>query len=253
MSKARPIVRSSVIAHRGASAYAPENTLVAIELAAAMGAHWVEIDVKLTRDGQLVVIHDDTLERTSNGVGAVVLQDLVHIRQLDAGSWFSYKYAGIQVPTFEELIACVLRLGIGLQVEIKPTIGDDIETAEAVIPLLRELWPEDNDQLFVSSFSVRALKAARQLWPTVPLAIACLLAPADPAALLNEYDCSILHVVDPFLSEDHLLRLKDSGVEFAVATINDPARARYLLQNGAQSVLSDYPDLLVDPISRSLP
>ncbi len=238
------VVQSNLIAHRGASAFAPENTLTAIEIAARMGAQWVEIDVKLTRDGALVVIHDDTLDRTTSGQGAVVLNTLEQIRSLDAGRWFSNTYAGVTVPTFEEVVDTAICLGLGLQVELKPTIGDDLETAEAVIPLLRQKWPLGPHRLFVSSFSTRALGKARALWEEVPLCLASLVAPADPAALLAEYDCQILHVVDPFLDEGHLRRLRDSEVEFAVATVNDPQRARYLLSRGAQSVLTDYPNLL---------
>ncbi|EPN36207.1 glycerophosphoryl diester phosphodiesterase, partial [Pseudomonas syringae pv. actinidiae ICMP 19096] len=169
MPKSAPLVRSSLIAHRGAKAYVPENTLLALEKAAECGAKWVEIDVKLTRDGQPVVIHDDMLDRTTNGRGAVVLHDLDAIRKLDAGGWFAAEFTGLQVPTFEEIVACALRLDLGLQVELKPTIGDDVETAEVVMPILKNLWPADNDQLFVSSFSVRSLTAARRLWADVPL------------------------------------------------------------------------------------
>ncbi|KGS13951.1 MULTISPECIES: glycerophosphoryl diester phosphodiesterase [Pseudomonas syringae group] len=247
MPKHAPLVRSPLIAHRGAKAYAPENTLLALETAAQRGARWVEIDVKLTRDGQPVVIHDDLLDRTTNGRGAVVLHDLNAIRQLDAGSWFAPEFAGLQVPTFEEVVNCALRLKLGLQVELKPTIGDDVETAEVVMPILKRLWPADNEALFVSSFSVRSLTAARRLWADVPLAIASVVAPADPVALLAEYDCRILHVLDDMLDDHHLERLKSSGIEFAVATINSPERARYLLEHGAQSILSDYPDLLSLP------
>lgn len=208
MLKPAPLVRSSLIAHRGAKAYVPENTLLALEKAAECGAEWVEIDVKLTRDGQPVVIHDDLLDRTTNGRGAVVLHELQAIRMLDAGSWFAPEFAGLQVPTFEEIVACALRLNLGLQVELKPTIGDDVETAEVVMPILKNLWPADNDRLFVSSFSVRSLTAARRLWNDVPLAIASVVAPADPVALLAEYDCRILHVLDDMLDDHHLVRLK---------------------------------------------
>ncbi|CAM3344571.1 glycerophosphoryl diester phosphodiesterase [Pseudomonas floridensis] len=252
MPNRSPLVRSSLIAHRGAKAYVPENTLLALETAAQHGAAWVEIDVKLTRDGRPIVIHDDLLDRTTNGKGAVVLHDLDDILELDAGSWFSPEFAGLQVPTFEEVVACALRLNLGLQVELKPTIGDDVETAEVVIPILKRLWPADRGQLFVSSFSVRSLVRARQLWREVPLAIATLVAPADPVALLAEYDCRILHVLNDMLDEHHLTRLQDSGVEFAVATINNPYRARYLLARGAQSILSDYPDLLDRPDEEDL-
>ena len=107
-----------ISAHRGYSAVAPENTLPALEAALAAGAHVAEIDVKLTRDGQLVVMHDATLERTTDGRGPISALTLAEIRSLDAGSWFDRKFAGTKVPTLDEVLAWS-RGRLGILVEMK--------------------------------------------------------------------------------------------------------------------------------------
>jgi glycerophosphoryl diester phosphodiesterase len=105
-------------AHRGASGQAPENTLAALELAISLGADMAEIDVQPTADGQLVVFHDDTLERTSNGTGRVTAQTLAKLRSLDAGSWYSRHYAGQTIPTLAEVMN-VARGRLALNIELK--------------------------------------------------------------------------------------------------------------------------------------
>ncbi len=96
----------TVIAHRGASSYAPENTLAAFDLAIQMGVSHIELDVHFTRDGHVVVIHDETVDRTTNGSGPVTSHALAALQGLDAGSWFGGKFAGQRIPTFEEILSC---------------------------------------------------------------------------------------------------------------------------------------------------
>ncbi|HBF31195.1 glycerophosphodiester phosphodiesterase family protein [Rhizobium sp.] len=239
-----PFVQEQLIAHRGASAYAPENTLAAMREAKKRGARWVEIDVKLTRDGHPVIIHDDKVDRTTNGKGLVAGLTLQDIRALDAGSWFDPSFAGEKVPTFEELIETVLELDLGLQVELKPTAGDDVETADTACAALLRHWPHARGRLFLSSFSVRSLTRAAKLMPDVPRAFAVVVPPKDPRALLAEVDAQILHCTSDLVDAEALARLNESGVEFAVATINKAEDAKRLLAGGAQTVISDYPELL---------
>lgn len=245
MSASHPIVDAPIIAHRGASAHAPENTLVAIREAARRGARWVEIDVKLTRDDQPVVIHDDKVDRTSDGTGYVKALSLAQIRGLDAGSWFGTQFAGERIPLFEELLETVLDCGLSLQVELKPTAGDDIETAEVACGVLRDIWPKGRGGLFLSSFSPLSLAQAAVEMPDIPRAFAVVAPPRDARALLARVDCQILHCVRDLAENDEVLRrLDESGVEFAIATINQAESAHRLIAAGAQSVLSDHPDLL---------
>ncbi|MCJ8510249.1 glycerophosphoryl diester phosphodiesterase [Rhizobium lemnae] len=238
-------MKDALIAHRGAPLLAPENTLPAIRAAAAQGARWVEVDVKLTRDRKPVIIHDDQVDRTTNGHGFVANMMLEYIRSLDAGSSFSPEFADTRVPTLEELVETVLELGINLQLELKPTPGDDIETAEIALAAIKDFWPANRDGLFFTSFSIRSIHAAARLMPNVPRAFAVVVPPKDPKALMAETKCQILHLQRALLSDDALKILADSGIEFAVATINEADKAQHFFAGGAQSILSDVPDLFL--------
>ncbi|ATZ94530.1 MULTISPECIES: glycerophosphodiester phosphodiesterase family protein [Dickeya] len=238
------VVNDALIAHRGASALAPENTLAAMRKAAQLGATWLEVDVKLTRDNQPVIIHDDRVDRTTNGRGWVAGLTLEEIRRLDARAQFGEAFAGVTIPTLQELIACVLELDMGLQLELKPTAGDDVETAEVALGVLKSMWPANRDRLFLSSFSVRSIQAAARLMPDVPRAFAVVVPPKRPVALLQETHCQILHCLSALLDDEAQHILADSGIEYAVAIVNDAAQARRFLANGAQTILSDIPDLL---------
>ncbi|MGV1831897.1 glycerophosphodiester phosphodiesterase family protein [Agrobacterium vitis] len=240
----RLVVPEPIIAHRGAPFIAPENTLPAMKAAVEKGAKWVEVDVKLTLDLKPVIIHDDTVDRTTNGKGLVAGLTFDDIRRLDARASFGEEFAGIQIPTLEELIEIVLDLDVGLQLELKPTAGDDIETAEVALDVLKAMWPKNRERLFITSFSIRSIHAAARILPDVPRAFAVCVPPRDPVALLNETKCQVLHVTKDLLTDDKIKVLADSGVEYAVAVINDPLTARRLLDAGAQTISTDIPDLL---------
>jgi len=239
-----PVVDAPVIAHRGASALAPENTLPAVERAAAHGARWVETDVRLTGDGGLVMIHDATLDRTTDGHGPVAHATLDEIRARDAGSWFAPDFAGTRVPTLAEYIACVLDCGLCLQLELKENSGREDALVDAVAAVLRTHWPLGRGRLFLSGFSERCTRLAAQALPEVPRALAVEFVPRDPVARLAEAGCSILHVQAAATGPRDRARLTHARIEWAAATVNDAATARAFLDAGATCVLSDHPDLL---------
>lgn len=238
------VVDAVLIAHRGASALAPENTLPAVELSAARGARWIETDVRLTADGELVMLHDATLDRTTNGTGAVACTPLEHILGLDAGAWFGPTFAGTAVPTLTQFLACVLDCGLCLQLEFKENSGREEPLVEAVAKVLRAHWPLGDRGLFVSGFSERCMRLAAKELPEVPRALAMEYIPRDPAARLAESRCGILHVQASLADPQGRVRLTGAGIEWAAATVNDADEARELLAAGATSVLSDYPDLM---------
>ena len=138
MASTKPFVRKPLIAHRGAPAHAPENTLTAVRMAKEMGARWIETDVRLTADGALVMIHDETLDRTTNGSGPVLMATAEEIRSLDAGSWFAPEFAGETVPTLHEFIACIRTEGLNLQLELKEVFGLEEELVRKVHDVLAE-------------------------------------------------------------------------------------------------------------------
>src|SRR6185437_12837650 len=110
----------SVIGHRGAASSAPENTLGGMRRAHALGIRWVEFDVRLSGDGHCILLHDDAVDRTTDGTGEAAALDFAALRRLDAGSWFSPDFAGERIPTLEETVALLGVLGLGANVEIKP-------------------------------------------------------------------------------------------------------------------------------------
>src|SRR4051812_46107573 len=122
-----------IIGHRGAKATAPENTLAGIRQAAREGATWVEFDVKLTADGYAILMHDETLERTTSGQGPVRRMALQDIRQLDAGMRFGPQWRGEKVPTLSEALQLLAELNMGFNLEVKPCPGREAETARAAV------------------------------------------------------------------------------------------------------------------------
>ena len=146
-----------MIGHRGAAGAAPENTLASIRKARELGATWIEFDVKLTKDGHAILFHDDCLERTTDGRGAVAATTLAEIRRLDAGGWFGPAFRGEPVPTLGQALALCVELHLGINVEIKPCAGREVETAQVTVATLLDVWPRDRPAPLVSSFSPACL------------------------------------------------------------------------------------------------
>lgn len=239
------IVTSPIIAHRGASARAPENTCAALVHAAQLGAGWVEVDVQLTADNHLVVIHDLSVDRTTDGTGVVRELTLAQLRHLDAGGWFSADFAGERIPTLDEIVRTCRELGLNLQLELKPAVGDEYELTQRALQRFGSQWPvTQHHRALISSFSTACLAHARTVLPTVARALAVTAIPDDPWPVLRSAEADILHVLDDGGDLARFRRLGASGVEFAVAIVNDPARARALLAAGCQTILTDLPDLL---------
>src|SRR3989338_4007474 len=147
------LIIPKVIGHRGAKAYAPENTLASIHAAADLGIEWVEIDVKLTKDGVPVIFHDEELNRCTNGSGLVAETDFKTIGELDAGLWFGDSFLGEKIPTLEEALNVIIDRGLGVNLEIKPCPGREVETAEVMLDHATRIWSDDAPPPLISSFS----------------------------------------------------------------------------------------------------
>lgn len=232
-----------MIAHRGASIDAPENTLEAYALAADAGFGWIEVDTQLTQDGQPVMMHDFTVDRSTNGTGYVCELTLDQMRALDAAPHHP-AYRGATVPTLAQTIELCLARDLGLVLELKPIWGADIETALAVADLLNRMWPRDNGKLVVTSFASLVLLTMRQAAPWVPLGFATEIVPANPKACMEMLGVSTFHLNYGFALRQGIDRLLAAGAQVAVATVNDADIARQLLAMGAQGVMTDSIDLL---------
>jgi len=239
-----------VIGHRGAAGYAPENTLEALHTAADLGIDWVELDVKLTKDQVPVIFHDDTLERTTNGYGAVADTLYEDLKQLEAGSWFSEGFTGIRIPTLEEALDVLITRNMGLNLEIKPCPGRERETAEVALDLLSTIW-DDHERLIISSFEYVSLEAALDMAPDWHRGF--LLPeewPPEWEKLAEYLDVSTFHVNGNTVGQEQIETLVDLEKPVLAYTINDPDRARFLLRWGVDGFFSDTPDIIKDAIFR---
>ena len=177
------------IAHRGAGKLAPENTLAAFRHGAPFGYRMFEFDVKLSGDGVAVLLHDATLNRTTNGHGRLDALTLGQIAQLDAGSWHSPAYAGEPVPTLAAIARYLRANGYLANIEIKPVPGAEWRTGAAVALDARTLWADADVPPLLSSFSEEALAAARDAAPELPRALLLDKLPGDWLDRLRALDC----------------------------------------------------------------
>jgi glycerophosphoryl diester phosphodiesterase len=242
-----------VIGHRGAAALAPENTLEGIRAAARLGAGWVEFDVKLTADGIPVLFHDETLERTTDGSGPVAGTAFAALRTRDAGAWFGAAWRGLRVPSLEEALALLVALDLHANVEIKPCPGREAETAAATLAVLRRVWPEGRPWPLLSSFALASLAAVRAAAPEMPRGLLVWDRPADWGTLAADLGCRTVHCAEPFLTPDGAHDVKQGGYGLAVYTVNEPLRAIELMRWGADCIITDRPDIILDAVAGEPP
>lgn len=238
-----------LIGHRGARESAPENTLASLREAARQGARWVEVDVMLSADRQPVLIHDDTLDRTTDGTGPVPDRTLEALKRLDAGSWFDARFAGERIATLEEAVAVIVELDLGLNLEIKPYPGQETITAEVTLDRLARLWPAGRP-LLLSSFAVTSLEVAQALAPAIPRGYLTDEAPADWAAIADRVGAATLNVNQRLQTADSVAACQATGRPVLAYTVNDAERAKTLFDWGVTAVFTDAPGRLAAALAR---
>lgn len=240
-----------IIGMKGACGYAPENTLESIKAAAEIGCQWVELDVKLTKDSVPVIFHDETLERCTNGSGNMADMLFKDLQSLEAGSWYADSFAGVIIPTLEEAIDVILEHDLGLNLEIKPCPGREVETAEAAMDALSRIW-DDGEKLLISSFQHVSLETCLEIapeWKRGLLMDEVLKNWQELAEHLQVTTINFDGNKDEFNRE--LIELfMDAGYGTLAYTINDPVRAKTLYSWGVDGVFSDTPDV-IEGISRT--
>lgn len=230
------------IAHRGAGKLAPENTLAAFRIGAGHGYRAFECDVKLSADGIPFLLHDTTLERTSSGQGTASLLGWSALSRLDAGSWHSRAFAGEPLPTLEGIAAYCVRNGFALNIEIKPTPGDEVVTGRTVATEVARLWAEQAVPPLLSSFSPDALRAARDAdarWPRALLLEDLHDGWFDAAQALG---CVAVVTDHRVMDAAVIARLRAAGLRALVYTVNDPVAAQRLLAIGVDGIITDAVD-----------
>ncbi|WP_432053997.1 glycerophosphodiester phosphodiesterase [Streptomyces sp. bgisy022] len=252
-----------VVAHRGGSGYAPENTLAAVDRAAALGFEWVENDVQRTKDGTLVVVHDDNLRRTTDaeevfpGRSPWKVKDFTaaEIARLDAGSWFSPSFRGTRVPTLEQFVRRVERHGQKLLLEIKnPELYPGIER-DTLKVLANEGWLDRRhvgDRLVVQSFSAASVRTVHELKPAVRTGLLGKPPVGDLpgyAAFADQINPSYTSLTSGYVAAVQSFRgPHGSPLEVQTWTVNDAAAARRVAGYGVDGIISNVPDVVRDAV-----
>jgi glycerophosphoryl diester phosphodiesterase len=240
------IILPPVIGHRGAAANAPENTLAGLRQAKALDCRWVEFDVRLTADGQPILLHDDRLQRTTDGRGKVSALSLAALRHHDAGGWFGPSFAGERVPTLQEAVMLLAELGLGANVELKATQRREAETGIVVAELLDRLWPHELPPPLISSFRRGALAAAQARAPRIARGMLFRAVPKNWRTVAESFGCTTIHADHQRLHPALVSEIGAAGYPLLAYTVNDPARAKTLFDWGVTSVFSDAPRRLFD-------
>jgi glycerophosphoryl diester phosphodiesterase len=241
--------RPLILAHRGASHHAPQNTMAAFRLAAEMGADGIELDVHLSRDGHAVVIHNETVEGTTNGSGRVADLSLGELQELDAGGWRGAAYAGERIPTLAGVLGELgPRLIVNVEIKTQALFSNDLEAE--VVRLI-----EDHSmvhRVVVSSFSPFALWRVRRLNPNIPTGL--LYSPDLPLALRKRWfqplaQPKALHPRWDMIDRGFVSRAHGQGLAVNTWTCNTPDGMRQLIDWGVDAIITDRPDLLYELLS----
>ena len=227
----RPNPYPRIIAHRCGGALAPENSLAGLAAAARIGCRGVEFDAMLSADGVPVLMHDETVARTTDGRGTVAALTVAELRRLDLG--------GEPVPLLVEALAHCAKLGLWANVELKPPAGGEAELGRVAGHLLAAHW---NGRGVVSSFSAEALVAARRLAPELSYALLVDALPVDWRERVRQVHAAAIHAAAPRLTDTALAAVQAEGLMLACYTVNRRADAERLLARGV-AVFTDRPDL----------
>lgn len=239
--------KTLIFGHRGAMALAPMNTMAAFERAMAQGADGIELDVHLSRDGQLVVIHDDTVDATTDGRGEVADLTLDELKRLDAGAWFSAAFAGQRLPTLDEVFDA---FGDDLLLNI------EIKSARTTAGILEKRLADSvrrhnmRERIIISCFDPVILRRIKQMMPMVMMGF--LYQPDMPDAHplpLKELWHEARHPRHDMVDEGYMNWAREQGYFVNVWTVNDPMRALELKRLGVNAIMTDEPDTIISALS----
>jgi len=229
-------------AHRGASAYCPENTMAAYTKALELHATGIETDVQLTKDERIVTIHDESLKRTTGVDRMVKDTDYEELRHLDAGSWKAPEFSSERVPLLEDLLELIRPTDVVLNIELKNTYVRYPGLEQKCIQLIRDM--KLSEQIVFSSFNHYSLALCKQLAPEIRTGILYsegLYRPWDYAKTLR---ADALHAYHPAVLPEFVEEAKQYNVVYHPWTVNDPKRMEELVDAGAAGIITDYPDRL---------
>lgn|SRR3990167_346334 len=233
-----------VIAHRGAAGYAPENTMAAFIKAKQLGVNWVEFDVQLTADQQIVVFHDKTLDRTSSGRGDLSRYTYAELLEFDAGAWYQPIFAGERIPLFRDVITFIRNENMAANIELKPAVGQEAFLVKQVLSELSPLFMPHTRILF-SSFSISALECLRKQSAHCLLGLLMEEWLVDWGAICAMLQCVSVHTNHQHLDPQRVQSIKARSKKVLCYTVNSLSRAKELFSWGVDAIFSDYPDKML--------
>jgi len=234
------------IAHRGASAYAPENTMASFRRALAQGVTFIETDLQLTRDAHFVALHDETVDRTTNGHGAIQHMTLTEARRLDAGSWFASEFLGERLPTLEEILEFAKKNDVVFYLELKPSGFWGGE--HALISALRDSG--EIRRSVIISFDAGILVGLRKIEPTLMTGLLYNGQIAKPFETAVEIGARQVAVRGDLVTPKLLQQARKKDLQVVCWTVNSPAHMRLLVSAGVDGIMSDYPDRLLATLKK---
>lgn len=236
-----------IIAHRGASSLAPENTVAAFAKCIDLGVQWFEFDVDIIGDGTLIVIHDQTLDRTTDKSGPYYKLNYSDLRKIDAGAWFAPTFRFERIPELASVLGLIRDNPLRANLEIKPCLGGDELRRELVTRVarsLKELEGRAADKILVSSFDHEQLAWFHEKRPDIPTGYLFDRETQDQDAWRTEaaeLGCLAIHPDDNGLTRDEVAAMRDAGFEVNVWTVDDVDRARELAEWGVNGIFTNRP------------
>ena len=240
-----------VISHRGANVYAPQNTLPAFQKSLEMGVDGFETDVHLSQDGTLVLCHNYTIDKTSNGKGSISQMSIGQLKAHDFGTYFSPKFAGTQIPTLREFLELIVENG-GLRVlniELKSPRANETSIVRDTIEMVKEF--DLFDSLILSSFDPKLLAEAKRIDPTVktgflysPNSKVIFRVYRNPLEVAKELKADALHPFSMYVNAELVRKTHEAGMTMNVWTVNSPRAIKRFASFGVDGIITDYPDVV---------
>ena len=239
-----------VIAHRGFSSAAPENTLAAFQKAIEIGSDMIELDVQLSKDGNLVVLHDDTLERTTNGQGRVVDYTLQELKKLDAGSWFGEQFSGERIPTLKEVLE-LARGRVLVNIEIKHPDHGQYPITDLAGQALKEVKNAGViDRVIFSSFNPAALEWIKKNEPRVWVALLYHRTWNSIVEVTGGKEYSILNLRNSYLTKTRINKIHQEGLKVNVYTVNSEEELEQFVRWSVDGIITNHADRLISILKK---
>lgn len=229
---------TKIFAHRGSSGTHPENTITAFKEAVRLGVDGIELDIQLTKDGELVVIHDYTLDRTTDGTGKILDYTVEELKAFDAGSKFSPEFAGETIPTFREVLALLQDTDIELNIEIKKPVKEDTGIEKKMIQELEEY--QYSNRSIISSFNHDSLKRVISINKDLECAILYMKKFENPWEYAAEIGAKALHTYRPETDREMVTEAQHKGFPVRVFTINKAEDMTKFFETKVAAIFTDY-------------